>query len=465
MLAPANDLPPEIISHIGRYVLGDDAIDTRAIVPLTHVCRYWRDSIVSTPENWTLVSNERLEDLAALSLERSKAAPLTIRLNLYKLELTKHPRFRELLLSHIQDTRSLFVFGFHAIKELTRALPNFPKSMSNLRSLTLLNNGIAEWTQPIDPFYFSTHTLKNLSLRNVPLYPSFLSIRTLTELTLVVNYNLHLDTLLNFLEESHLLESAYLEIGFAKPSLHDSRHQIPIRNQLRRLSICCFEAVDGRALISNIALRRGATLEIDYHSAEDEGLADLLSGVSTAHLPNLASPISIEYRSSQQIIRLSGPDGRFTLRGSFRLKNVFREFPPLAFDNIREFRLENRAPPIPTEIHLSSFPSLEVLVIIGCTNVSQVLFTLLPNPTHCPLLKTLAFLDCVTTEGSMDELTRFASDREGTTSTPLHRVVVVGSDGVPPDVASMVQLRRHVPVVEVIEGCKLPTDLSEYLLF
>ena len=126
MLAPANGLPPEIISHIGRYVLGDDAIDTRAIVPLTHVCRYWRDSIASTPDNWTLVSNERLEDLAALSLERSKAAPLTIRLNLYKLELTKHPRFRELLLSHIQDTTSLFVFGFYAIKELTRALPIFP---------------------------------------------------------------------------------------------------------------------------------------------------------------------------------------------------------------------------------------------------------------------------------------------------------------------------------------------------
>ena len=461
MLAPVNRLPPEIISHISRCVLGGDAIDTRSIVPLTHVCRYWRDSIISTPDNWTPISNER-EGLAALSLERAKAAPLTINLDLYKLELTKHPQFRKLLLSNIQDTRSLSVFGFYTIGELTRGLPRIPKSMPNLRSLTLLNNGLSEWTRPIDPFDFSAHTLRGLSLRNIPLYPSLLSIRTLTELTLVDrNFNLHLDILLGFLEENHSLESVDLEIGFAKPSLLHSRHQTPIGNQLRHLSISCYGPMNNPALISSITLQRGAALEIDYHNAEDGWMANLLSGVSTTYfkLPNPSFPTFMEYRSSQRSIRLLGPDRSLTLRGSVNLGNVFNDSSPFTLDSIREFRLELRTQYVPTEIHLSSFPSLEVLAISDGADISQILSALLPNPTFCPLLKTLAFLDCCITEDFMDELAQFASDREDTTSTPLHRVVIVSSGGGSPNAASIERLRKRVSVVDVMEGYDLPTDL------
>ena len=465
MLAPVNRLPPEIISHIGRCILDDDAINTRSIVPLTHVCRYWRDSIISTPDNWTLVSNQRLEDLAALSLERSKAAPLTIRLHLNKLEWTKHPRFHKLLLSHIQDIMSLSVFGSYTVGELTRALPNFPKSMPNLRSLTLLNNGLPGSTQPIiDPFDFSVHALRSLSLRDIPLYPSFLSIRTLTEFTLFdYNFNLHLDVLLNFLEENHSLESANLKVEFVKPSLCHSHHQIPIGDRLRYLSISviCYGPMDDPALNFSLTLRRSAVLEIDYHNTEDGGLDDLLSGVSTTHLklPDLSFPTSVEYRPSKRSVRLLGPDWSFTLRGSIHLRNVFGESPRFPPNNIREFRLGRRAPPLPTEIDLSSFPSLEVLVISDSTDVSRALSTLLPSPKSSPMPKTLAFLNCIITEDFMDELAQFASDRDNTTSTPLHRVVVVDSYGELPDEASIERLRKRVPVVEVMEGCVLPTDL------
>jgi len=88
------------------------------------------------PENWSLISDER-KDLAALSLERAKAAPLTVRLNLSKLKTD--PRFLDLLLPHIQNTISLFVADF--IDELVRALPDLPKSMPDLRSLTLKKFG------------------------------------------------------------------------------------------------------------------------------------------------------------------------------------------------------------------------------------------------------------------------------------------------------------------------------------
>jgi len=67
MLLPANRLPPEIISSTARCIL-----DTRSIFSLTHVYRYWRDSIISSSDSWTLIFSE-WKDLAALSLERAKA--------------------------------------------------------------------------------------------------------------------------------------------------------------------------------------------------------------------------------------------------------------------------------------------------------------------------------------------------------------------------------------------------------
>ena len=430
------------------------------IVPLTHVCRYWRDSIISTPDNWTLVSNQR-EGLGILSLERAKAAPLTVHLNLVKLVSTRNPPFLDHLLSHAEYIIFLSVSGFSTIEELTQALPNFPKSMPNLQSLILANDDHADWTQPIDPFDFSpVHALRNLSLRYVPLYPSFLSLRTLTEFTLVDNYfNLHLDVLLGFLEEGHSLERATLWIRFVEPSLRRSRRGAPVGNRLRHLSVSCFDTRDGRALISSIALRRGAALKIFYHGGNAR-LADLLSGVSKAHLPNLSSPTFMEYRSpSPNIIQLLGPDGAFSIEGYFILENAFKEFPLFALDRIRELRLEYRAASIPTELRSLSFPSLELLVINHTTFLPKVLSTLLPNPTSSPSLKTLTLLNCLITEGFMDDLARFASDRANTTLASLRRVVIAGWNEEHPSVVSVERLRECVPVVEVMEERELPTDL------
>ena len=395
-----------------------------------------------------------------MSLERAKAAPLNIRLDMHQPESTEHPRFRELLLSHIQYTRSLYATSV-STANLAQILPDFPKSMPNLRSLTLWNSigERVDWPQ-LDPFDFSAHTLKDLSLRNIPLYPSFLSVGTLTELTLIdPKFDLHLDTLLNFLEENHSLENAHLWIGFSEPSLCRSRRQTPIGNRLRHLTIFCNGAMDGCALISNIPLQRGAALKVFY--PRDARLADLLSVVPMTRLPNLF-PSFMEYRfSSPQSIRLIGPDGSFSLESyAPMLWNHFKEFPPFPLDNIRELRLECRTASILPRLLQLSFPSLEVLVIDYDDNVSRVFSTLLPNPTFCPLLKTLAFLNCVITEDFMDELAQFASGREDTALASLNRIVIVGSNEGPPSAASIERLRKRVPVVEVMEGCGLPADLS-----
>ena len=132
LLQPVNRLPPDILCHIARYVPDKNTRDMRSIIPLTHVYRYWCKSLVSAPRIWTLISS-RSKSLATLSLERSKAAPLEIDVNLS----TRDRKFSDLLLPHIWNTGSLNVRGLSSIKDLTQALPNFPQSTPNLRSLTL----------------------------------------------------------------------------------------------------------------------------------------------------------------------------------------------------------------------------------------------------------------------------------------------------------------------------------------
>ncbi|KAF9649543.1 hypothetical protein BDM02DRAFT_3186179 [Thelephora ganbajun] len=452
-LPPVNSLPPEIISCVARCALEDD-IDTRSIVPLTHVCQYWRNSIVSVPGNWALISSER-KKLAALSLERAKVAPLTV----YLMVHTRSPGFLDLLLPHTQNIVFLSVASFSTIEELTQVLPNFPKSMPNLRSLALVKSGQSDPSQSIDPFDFSAHTLKELTLSNIPLFPSILSIRTLTKFALRdCHLNIHLDALLNFLEESHLLESANLEIEFAEPSLRHSRRQTPIRNGLQHLFVTCDDAENIRTLISNIELRRGAALKIRY-SGSYTRFGDVFSGIPMAHLSNLSSPIFMKYQSFPRSIRLLGPNGSFSYDGRSNSERCFGEFSLLPLGTIRELRLKCYGSWIYTDFRLSSFPSLEVLAVDG--GATMLSFPAVsPDPAPSPFLKTIALLDCLFTEGFVAGLAQFASDRENATSTPLHRVIMVVSVGRLPTVAWTERLRKHVPVVEILKGRKLPEDLS-----
>lgn len=452
-----NRLPPEIISHIARYVPEHDDVDAMAIVPLTHVCRHWRASIISTSEIWALIYSEQVK-LAKLSLERAGAVPLTIHLNLDRVK--KNRKFRGLLMSHLKKTASFTCINFFNIEELAQLL-NFPESMPNLRSLSLTRprSNYADQSQPPDPFDFSTHTtLRELSLYNIPLVPSFLSLRTLTKFSLFdQNFPLHVDILLNFLERNRSLESASLTIRPVEPSLCSSQRQTPVGNAIQHLSVSSDDPRTIRALISSIALRRGGALEI-HHAGNNAGLTGLLSEASVTHLPNLSSPTAMEYAPFPRSIRLTGPDGSFSYKGPVTTEGPFGEFPLLPLANIRKLRLECRGSWILRQFRLSSFPSLEVLAVDGGSKVS-LLSPVLPDPSSSPSLETIAFLGCIITEDFMAQLAQAALDYTNDPSTSLRRVIIINPVGELPPEASVENLRRYVSVVEVSEGNKFPKDL------
>ena len=463
-MRPINKLPPEILSSIAREVLHWDHSDTTKLLPLTHVCRRWRESLISIPENWALISNEN-EGIAVICLQRAKAAPLEI--TIYMPSPTGPFLFPRILEPHVQKTRTLSVTSISTIEQLMGMFPNFPQSMPTLESLDLTSYELeGDWS--IDRFGPFTPTLRRLSLYGIPLYPSLLRVRTLTQLTLS---NLEsppsLDTLLDFLEGNQSLKSANLWFSFAE--LPRRNPQRRILNQLQHLWIECRRQVDARALITSIPLRRGAHLKIKIPD-ESAALSNILPNVSTAHLSNPPSPTFFQFDTHEYNvgILLRGPGGEFSFCRPPRADESFPDYHLLPLTNVREFRLvcSGSTAPDPPTFRPPLFPSLEALAIIGndleCNvDVRRVLSSLLLNPTSSPLLKNLAFLNCDLSDELMEEITKFSSERKKTlTSTWLYRVLIIHRDGKFPSAASIEKLREHVSVVDVSMKHTLPEDLT-----
>ena len=240
--------------------------------------------------------------------------------------------------------------------------------MPNLRSLSL--SGCADRGRSVDPSGLLTTTLTHLSLTNTALYPEFLRLRALTGLTLRNRrLDLHRNTLLEFLEENRSLERATLDIKFTHLHLRASwARPVTIVNRLRYLSMRCSNAVDSKALLSGMALRKGAHLEISCHD-QDGGLNDVLPGVPVVRFSNLMSPTFMEYQSCSRSIRLLRPNGNFSFENPISSDDPFVESPLLSLDNIRELHLRHRTmkegsqPLNPLVFRPSFFPALRTLAV------------------------------------------------------------------------------------------------------
>ena len=455
-MQPVNRLPPEILSYIARGVCNKYHEDARTIIPLTHVCRYWRVSIISTPENWAVISNHP-NNIAALSLERAKAAPLEIYLDMDRRR--QDPEFLDPFIPHFRNAETMRITSLSTIEDLSFVSQH---TMANLRSLALLDRGHLNWDRSIDPFEPLTYTLRYLELFAIPLYPSFLNLTTLTGLDLRdFRCSIHLDTFLDFLERNHSLTSARLHIWFIEPFLRSSRRRAPIQNRLQYLRIVCGDVMDGQALISGIALSKGA--ELEFNCWCNDGVNDVLSVIPTTHLSNLPSPTFMRYRVCPRFIKLHGPNGAASFYSSPGPNIPFAEFPRIPLASIRRFHLDAcgwdsiQSSPGSVTFHLSPFTALETFIAYH-TDLSY-LSALLENPSASPSLKTFAFLNCFLSEEFMEALTRFASDRKNTTSTRLQCVVIIHQSKMFPSIASIRTLERHVPLVDVRIATELPRDL------
>ena len=83
-LSLISKLPPETLVNISEFVVEPRTRESMSeIVKMTHVCQYWRSTLISYPRLWSsvFVRTDR-KDFAAACLERNREAPLTVHVDL-----------------------------------------------------------------------------------------------------------------------------------------------------------------------------------------------------------------------------------------------------------------------------------------------------------------------------------------------------------------------------------------------
>ena len=461
-LSPVNRLPPEVLTACAAFV--SDA-DPRPIVPLTHVCRYWRRSITSNPKSWVSISTG-WGRLVPLCLERAGAAPLAVDIAIP--DLKEDSSFLIALLPHVTRVAHLSLTQYSSTEAVKDDLPGiFTSPMPDLISLelqqTIEPNALFTSSKvQVPPVFQSVSKLKSLSLTRVVIYPPLFAIPSLVELKLIGYTNpSDFGTFIGFLASNPNLEIVVLDVRFVESSIWAVPAKTVSLARLRRLSITCAKPIDVKGLLSCIPLPRGTHLEVTCSQATSLGLC--LPSPQTPIQKVLTSITVMKFQATPGEIHVFGVNGLCSFRSpqSIFLWNI--ELRPFPTTSVREIHM-NVAPWSLTPQFLAplfaQLPALETLVIANSLFWATGTFEpLAGRPPLCPSLKTIVFFNCRLTPEALKEFEGVVARRKGSAAAWLYRVIIVGSTEAPPDYARIQQLRQHVPCVDVRVDDKLP-DLS-----
>ena len=465
-LRPVNRLPPEVLASCATFVSDNDP---RPIVPLTRVCRHWRRSICSNPRSWTSISTA-WKRLIPLCLERAGAVPLVVDITVS--DIVRDKDFLKQLLPHISKISCLHLTGFLLIGTLERDLPGFFNlSIPNLTSLELQQ--VAEPFEtfpsgrtPVPVVLQNVSKLTSLRLTRTPIYPTLLSIMSLRELQLLGYKNpFNFSTFIGFLRSNTDLERVVLDIQFVADSVETGpARKFPL-SRLQHLSITCTKAIDSKGLLSCISLPRGAHVEVLSTGLDPAvSLSSFLPSPPTPIHDFLAPITTIKARPALQELQIFGNGSSLTFRSPGGTLNAHRKLASFPTAPVRELYINNH----PYKFNdvgipqvMKRLPALEILVISEAAVFPPALFSaLIEEPVLCPALKTIAFFDCNINSDIIKELGEAIAKRGDSTAARVYRVVIVNSTGtIILDRASIQQLQKSVPCVDIRVGDKLP-DLT-----
>ena len=233
--------------------------------------------------------------------------------------------------------------------------------------------------------------------------------------------------------------------------------QCPPPSRLQHLSITCSKEIDSRRLLSSISLPRGVHIEVTFNRLTPKLLIDSLLPSPLTPIYDLLTPVTIfRTRDESYGFQVFGNGSPFTLNPPSHLVGLEVAFELFPVALVREIHLGIRHFDFCGE-YVSYFidflPALEILTIYGAAVFPfELLSTLTEEPVVCPVLKTIAFFDCDTNSDATKQLGEALTRRRDLTAVQVYRVVIVSSTGTMPDRASVQQLRKFVPCVEVRDG-------------
>ena len=458
-LRPVNCLPPEVIALCATFV---SSTNPRPIVSLTHVCRYWRKAITSSPRNWTSIGSD-WKRLVPLCLKHSGAVPLTVSIKVQ--DINGDETFLKAILPYTSRIAHLSLTGHRSIEALANVIPTlFTSAMHNLISLELQQS-----SRSVEPFpsevppslriSWKLSRLMSLRLTRAPLYPALTSITSLVELALV-GYTVPFDfwKFTGFLISNPDLQTITLDIQFTdRPSRVWSARTVPLP-RLRHISFTCAHSTDSRALLSSLHLPRGVFLEVVGSQVNQcFELSSFLPSPATPIQETLAPIATIAYQNYPREVQFHGSDSYLSFRCSRFPFDIYSEFSLFPKTTVREFHVKID-PYSDLSCPLSQLPALETLILFGIPAFPTQAFAFLTEqPVVCSSLKTIAFFDCVLDSKVIGELEEGIARRKNSTAAWLHRIVIVCKSRVLPDHKLILRLQNHVPCVDARIGNKLPS--------
>jgi len=462
-LCPVNRLPPEVLALCATFV--SDA-DPGPIVVLTNVCRYWRRAISSNPTSWASIA-PGWKRLVPLCLERAGEVPLAVDITVSDVKSDED--FLNSLLPHTSRIGSLRLVGFASTEAVADDLPGFFSSpMLNLTSLELQQTTEPAESFPsnkalVPPVFQNTAKLVTLRLTRTPLYPTLFEISSLRELRLLGYTNLFdFGTFIGFLDSNLDLEYVVLDLQFIADTVETARTRKVSLSRLRHLSITCSEAIDSKGLLSSISLPRGVNVEVIFTGTDPSAKLGSFLPAPPTPIRELLAPITVmKTQLTPRVLHLFGNSSTFAFRSPGDGAHGWL----LLFSTtlIRELYVDPH-PHIFGDKYLSKvmrrLPALEILAISRAAVFPVgLLSALTEEPALCPVLKTIAFFDCDTNPDAMEKLGEALTRRRDSAAVRVYRVVIVNSTGAMPDRASIQQLRKSAPCVDVRMDDRLP-DLS-----
>ena len=309
-LAPINRIPPEVFSLIPDYICGRRRAD-RILVRLTHVCRSWRDTLISRSSLWARLD---FADIGKTStyIRRSQSFPLTFHIT----RSTFVSRAFALVIPHIHRLKYL---GIYAYPDTATLLTQLYRHMHLLKRLDIDAHAS---NLDLDRAHFSgdLSLLRELRLSgmmtNLPQGHDLAKLRVLN-LELPCN-SFGTTHILDLLGSAPLLQTVFLKCTMPKASDAPPGRMVP----LRHLKDCTIKTGwRYSTLLDHLQIPIGTSLvsRFDWRSKKSP-----LLGYLPERPPNLENlsditAINLCFDQKQKFTQLSGPSGSLrvlALRGS-----------------------------------------------------------------------------------------------------------------------------------------------------
>ena len=472
-LSLVNRVPPDVLAMIPTY--WEDSEGDMGLIRLTHVCRSWRETIMSRPLLWTRLDCTSVGK-TKLYIERSKSCPLEICIRPARNAFYREQAFI-LAIQHIDRLRTLSVSG-----NPREVLPVLVKHFS--RRVPLLNvlNINLVYPASIPPsslFDGDLSSLRELSLTRVimPLPWSDLSSLTTFNFCHVPKDVILLSQLLDFFESVPRLR--HIRLHNSIPNSSDApTERVVFLPRLKDLSIIA--QPPHSILLNHLSVPVGALLRLEFTFSSGESPIPSYSPKSLENLENLShiTATNLFFGLERRSVWLNGPSGGLyifgnrTQGGSQPNIGITRFLRSLLdqFDISRSQRLAitlcHYRPRNSAEIEtwsvyqtLHSMEDLRTLTLARCINRPFIL-TLNPRKNSsktvlCPKLEELTLYIKNPGQYRINELLSMVKER-ASRGAKLSAISIISLENAFLLAVEMSQLREHVARVEYRVGDVMP---------